>query len=140
MVDGTGANRKGWRRAGRLYFLLFWKNVLLAKRTPMRTFLDIFLPVFFSFVLLRMRHVTESDVYSNTTVFEPFRIDRLPPSQQLPVSYIGFTPVTLLAARVMREAAQRLGLRGTSIQAETSLTEDYFYPLKHKRFATKTRS
>lgn len=112
MADRVGVNHRGWRRAGRHYLLLLWKNFILAKRTPIRTLLEIILPVFFGFVLLGIRHIVKSEMHPNTTTYESFPIDKLPPFEGVSVSMLAYAPNTTFTTAVINRAAMDLGLYG----------------------------
>jgi hypothetical protein len=103
-------NSKGFRRVGRHYLLLLWKNFILSKRTPIRTFLEITLPVFFGFLLLGIRHIVKSETFTNDTVYQSFAIDRLPPFINQRPSIIAYTPQTNFTHEVMARVAASLGL------------------------------
>lgn len=99
----------GWRRAGRHYKLLLWKNFILAKRTPIRTLLEIILPVFFGFILLGIRHIVKSENHANNTIYPAYTFDQLPPFDG-PLSFITFAPNTSFPNEVMTAVAKTIGL------------------------------
>lgn len=104
-------HHKGWRRAGRHYILLLWKNIILAKRTPIRTILEIILPVFFGFLLLAIRHIVKSENHPNSTIYQSYSFDQLPPfDATLPPTMIAFAPNTSFARDVMTTVANNIGL------------------------------
>lgn len=105
-----GEKSRGWRRVGRHYLLLLWKNVVLAKRTPFRTFLEITLPVFFGFLLLAIRHIVKSDTYTDITVYPPFSVAEFP-NYTIPLSLIGYAPTTNFTTSVMQSVATNIGIR-----------------------------
>jgi len=102
---------KGWRRVGRHYVLLLWKNLILAKRMPVRTFLEITLPVFFGFLLLGIRHIVNADPAANNTVYQAYSFDELPSfdSGQTP-SIVAYTPQTNFTFQVMQRAVNSLNI------------------------------
>ncbi len=75
-------NSKGCRRFARHYSLLLWKNVILSKRMPVRTFLEVTLPVFFGILLLAIRHIVNSETFTDNTYYPRFAIDQLPPFEE----------------------------------------------------------
>jgi len=104
---------KGWRRVGRHYVLLLWKNFILAKRMPVRTFLEITLPVFFGFLLLGIRHIVNADPARNNTIYPAFSFDQLPlfNNTLLPSpSQIAYTPQNNLLNAIMQRVADNLNL------------------------------
>ena len=108
---------RGWRRAGRHFVLLLWKNFVLAKRTPIRTILEIILPVFFGFLLLAIRHIVKSENHPNGTTYQSFSFDQLPSFDQgPPPNTIAFTPNTSFPLAVMTKAVIPLSLAGKKIQ------------------------
>ncbi|CAF1598091.1 unnamed protein product, partial [Adineta ricciae] len=115
---------KGWRRVGRHYLLLLWKNFLLAKRMPIRTFLEITLPVFFGFVLLAIRHIVKSETFKDDTTFQPFSITKFPTFDGTQPSVIGFAPMTVFTTAVMNRAARRIGLTAQAYVNETALVNE----------------
>lgn len=109
------AQLQGWRRTGRHYVLLLWKNIVLAKRTPIRTFLEIVLPVFFGFLLLSIRRIVKSETFKDDTRYHSFSVDQLPDFQTIFVSYVGYSPNTSFTKDVMDRAAANLGLFGNDL-------------------------
>jgi hypothetical protein len=106
-------NSKGWRRVGRHYSLLLWKNFILAKRTPIRTTLEIILPVFFGFLLLAIRHIVKSEAHPNSTIYHSYSFDALPSfNDGIPPSYIAYAPNTSFPNQVMTRVAQSLTAYG----------------------------
>lgn len=104
---------RGLKRVGRHYVLLLWKNYVLAKRAPIRTFLEIILPVFFAFLLLGIRYVVKSDNYTNATIFESFDVDSVPPyTSTISPSVIAYAPNNTDIATWMKQAAKRLKMSG----------------------------
>lgn len=100
-------NSQGWRRVGRHYVLLLWKNMILAKRTPVRTFLEITLPVFFGFLLLLIRYLVTSK-NADAIIYPAFSINELPDFSSTQISYIGFAPNTTFTSAVMRRVIARM--------------------------------
>lgn len=104
---------KGFRRFGRHYLLLLWKNFILARRTLVRTLFEITLPVFFGFLLLAIRHIVKSETFPDGRRYEPFHVDELPKFSTVKISDIAYAPNTSFTNNVMKRAAARLGLEGT---------------------------
>lgn len=96
---------RGWRRAGRHFVLLLWKNFVLAKRTPIRTILEIILPVFFGFLLLAIRHIVKSETFPNGTTYQSFSFDQLPDFSS-PINRFAYTPNTNFTGEVMAKVAK----------------------------------
>ncbi|CAF3441243.1 unnamed protein product [Rotaria sp. Silwood1] len=122
MADGS--TNKGFRRFGRHYSLLLWKNLILTKRMPIRTFLEITLPVFFGFLLLGIRHIVKSEKHPNGKIYEPFSIDHLPPFPNQTISMIAYTPKTNFTNEVMKRVAARLNLTEKGYDNENILVLD----------------
>ena len=102
-------NSTGWRRVGRHYLLLLWKNFVLAKRTPIRTALEIILPVFFGFLLLAIRHIVKSEAHPNSTIYHSYSFEGLPEFKTgVTPSFIAYSPNTTFTNEVMRRAAESL--------------------------------
>jgi len=105
------ANSKGWRRVGRHYLLLFWKNFILAKRMPIRTFLEITLPVFFGFLLLAIRHIVNADPARNNTIYPAFSFDQLPSfNNTVPPLFVAYAPQNNLTDAIMQRVVRSIGL------------------------------
>ncbi|CAF1219331.1 unnamed protein product [Rotaria sordida] len=115
---------KGFRRFGRHYLLLLWKNLILAKRMPVRTFLEITLPVFFGFLLLGIRHIVKSEIHPSGRTYDPFSVDHLPTFLDQPVSMIGYTPQTKFTDAVMKTVAAKLRLFEIGYNDENSLVTE----------------
>src|SRR5437868_1416635 len=96
---------KGWRRFARHYVLLLWKNIILTKRMPIRTFLEITLPVFFGFLLLAIRHIVISDPHPNDTIYPAYSFNKLPSfdTGQTP-STIAYAPQINFTDTIMQRA------------------------------------
>jgi len=98
---------KGLRRVGRHYALLLWKNFILAKRTPIRTILEITLPVFFGFILLGIRHVVKSENHPDPTDYPPFSFRQLPDfnsTPEIPAPFItAYAPNTTVTTAIMNK-------------------------------------
>ncbi|CAF3018525.1 unnamed protein product [Rotaria sp. Silwood2] len=122
MADSN--TNKGFRRFGRHYLLLLWKNLILTKRTPIRTFLEITLPVFFGFLLLGIRHIVKSEIFLDGKTYPSFSIDNLPPFPNQPISMVAYAPQTNFTNEVMKRAAAQLGLAQIGYDNETALVED----------------
>lgn len=102
---------KGWRRIGRHYLLLLWKNLILTKRMPIRTFLEIILPVFFGFLLLGIRRIVKSDMVHNSTIYRRYSFNQLPifTTDQTP-STIAYAPQTKFTNAIMQRVTTKLNL------------------------------
>ena len=85
---------------------------MLAKRMPVRTFLEITLPVFFGFLLLAIRHIVKSETFKDDTTFQPFSITKIPTFEGTQPSVIAFAPMEAFTTAVMNRAARRIGLTG----------------------------
>ncbi|CAF2062271.1 unnamed protein product [Rotaria magnacalcarata] len=120
----NGNENKGFRRFGRHYLLLIWKNLILAKRMPIRTALEIALPVFFGFLLLGIRHVVNSETHKNVTSYDPFSVDQLPPFPDSFISLIAYAPQTNFTDAVMARAAISLGLFSQGYGNESALVAE----------------
>ena len=121
-----GPHSTGLRRVSRHYFLLLWKNIILAKRTPIRTFLEITLPVFFGFLLLAIRYIVKSETFTSDTIYPSFSVNQLPSFTSAPISMIAFTPQTTFTNAVMKRAAGKLNLYRKSMKEKRRI---------HVRFA-----
>jgi hypothetical protein len=97
---------KGWRRVGRHYLLLLWKNFILAKRMPIRTVLEITLPVFFGFLLLAIRHIVKADPAIHNTTYQAYAFDQIPPFKVVgpQPSYVAYAPQNNFTTTVMQHA------------------------------------
>ena len=106
---------KGWRRAGRHFLLLLWKNFILAKRMPVRTFLEITLPVFFGFLLLGIRHIVKSEFHSNNTIYPAFPINQVPDfNQSVSPTNIAYAPQTPFINQIMLSVKNSLDMQSKS--------------------------
>ena len=106
----NGNTTHGLRRFGRHYSLLLWKNLILARRMPIRTFLEITLPVFFGLLLLAIRHIVKSETFKFGQTYKPFPIDQLPPFEIENITYIAYTPQTNFTNAVMERVAINLSM------------------------------
>lgn len=59
--------------------LLMWKNYLLQWRHKYQTVIEILVPVLFSVILILIRSIVDPDVYTNSTIYKPFKINTLKP-------------------------------------------------------------
>lgn len=118
---------RGWRRVGRHYLLLLWKNVVLAKRSPVRTVLEITLPVFFGFLLLAIRHIVKSDNFPNNTIYPAFPVTTYP-NLTGTYSWFGYAPNTTFTRNIMGRVGSNLGapypLNATPYPTEEDMVRD----------------
>ena len=122
-------NSSGWRRVGRHFSLLLWKNFLLARRTPIRTILEITLPVFFGFLLLAIRHIVTSENHSENTVYRTFSFDQLPPfseSSDPAPNTIAFAPITNFTTELMHKVAWNISNPDASLYLGGKFFENEF--------------
>jgi hypothetical protein len=119
-------NSNGWRRVGRHYVLLLWKNFILAKRMPIRTFLEITLPVFFGFLLLGIRHIVNADPMKNNTVYHAYSFNELPRFDIPPKpSKIAYAPQTNINDTVMQNFMDTIMERAaTSLKLSSKLIKN----------------
>lgn len=54
---------------------LLWKMFLFQKRSPFLTSMEFLLPTIFIVIFLPIRHLINSDVISNDTIFDPFFVE-----------------------------------------------------------------
>ena len=106
------------------FVLLSWKNWLIQSRKPVATFLEIFLPVFLSLILISFRQLVEVETYTEPTTWRPFnpdyfRSDLIAPSPPGDPTENGtwtmcYTPDLPIVTSVMEQAAERIGINVTS--------------------------
>jgi hypothetical protein len=115
-------NSKGCTRVGRHYVLLLWKNLILAKRMPIRTFLEITLPVFFGFLLLGIRHIVTSDLHPNNTVYHAYSFEELPEFDTgITPSIIAYAPQTNFTDTIMQRVVESLDMDSKLIKTKQSV-------------------
>lgn len=96
---------------GSQFLLLLWKNLVLLKRAPVRTFFQIAMPLFFIVVLVLLRaFVVKNEHRPNVTYFA-FDVNELPPDLTGKTQWkIAFAPNTRNVQQVMNMVATQLSL------------------------------
>ena len=64
---------------GSQFLLLLWKNLVLLKRAPVRTFFQIAMPLFFIVILVLLRAFVVKDKHKSSVTYSAFDVNELPP-------------------------------------------------------------
>lgn len=90
------------------FYLLFWKNWTLGKRSPCRTIFEIFLPLFFILILVLLRALRIKDVPEPKTLYKPFTISSLPKGLDGRELMLAYAPNTTDVIKVMYDVTNTL--------------------------------
>ena len=86
------------------FLLLMWKNLVLIKRAPIRTFFEIAMPLFFVTILVLLRAFQIKNEYKSNVTYPAFEINKLPPN----LSHgLAFAPNTSDVQQVMDMVKQQ---------------------------------
>lgn len=91
------------------FLLLTWKNMVLIKRTPVRTFLQIVLPLVFIIILVFLRAFKIKSVNRANATYPVFEINKLPPHLSH-FDHIAFAPDTIDVRQLMGLVKKQLSL------------------------------
>ena len=98
---------------GSQFLLLLWKNLVLLKRAPIRTFFQISMPLFFIVILVFLRAFAVKDEHRPNITYPAFDINGLPETLIDDVNIkwkVAFTPNTSDVIKVMGKVAKQLSL------------------------------
>ena len=90
------------------FSLLMWKNFILLKRAPLRTFLQIAMPLFFIAILVFLRAFKIKNEYKPSVTYPAFEVNKLP-SDVSKLNQIAFAPNTSDVQQVMDRVVKQLG-------------------------------
>ena len=90
------------------FSLLMWKNFILLKRAPVRTFFQIALPLLFIAILVFLRAFKIKNEYKPSVTYPAFEVNKLP-SDVSKLNQIAFAPNTSDVQQVMDRVVEQLG-------------------------------
>ena len=91
------------------FLLLMWKNAILLKRAPVRTFFQIVLPLLFIIILVFLRAFKIKNEYKPNVTYTAFDVNKLP-SDVSDFHQIAFAPNTSDVQQVMNMVVEQLSL------------------------------
>ena len=94
------------------FSLLMWKNFILLKRAPVRTFLQIAMPLLFIAILVFLRAFKIKNEYKPNVMYPAFEVNKLP-SDVSKLNRIAFAPNTSDVQQVMDRVVKQLGFTHT---------------------------
>jgi len=108
---------------GSQFWLLLWKNLVLLKRAPVRTFFQIAMPLFFIVVLVLLRAFVVKDERRPNVTYFAFDVNELPPDLNGETQWkMAFAPNTSDVRQVMDMVAKQLSLvKVTGFQNEDEM-------------------
>ena len=96
---------------GSQFLLLLWKNLVLLKRAPVRTFFQIAMPLFFIVILVLLRAFVVKDKHEPSVTYSAFDVNKLPPDLTGETQWkMAFAPDTSDVRQVMETVAANLSL------------------------------
>ena len=96
---------------GSQFLLLLWKNLVLLKRAPVRTFFQIAMPLFFIVILVLLRAFVVKDEHKPNSTYLAFDVNELPPDLTGKTQWkMAFAPNTSHVRQVMDMVAKQLSL------------------------------
>ena len=90
------------------FSLLMWKNFILLKRAPVRTFFQIVMPLLFIAILVFLRAFEIKNEYKPNVTYPAFEVNKLP-SDVSKLNQIAFAPNTSDVRQVMDSVVKQLG-------------------------------
>ena len=90
------------------FSLLMWKNFILLKRAPVRTFFQIALPLLFIAILVFLRAFKIKNEYKPSVTYPAFEVNKLP-SDVSKLNQIAFAPNTSDVQHVIDRVVEQLG-------------------------------
>ena len=108
---------------GSQFLLLLWKNLVLLKRAPVRTFSQIAMPLFFIVILVLLRAFVVKNEHRPSVIYSSFDINELPPVLTNESKWkMAFAPNTSDVRQIMYMVAKQLSLvRVTGFQNEDEM-------------------
>jgi len=108
---------------GSQLLLLLWKNLVLLKRAPVRTFSQIAMPLFFLVILVLLRAFVVKDEHRPNVTYSAFNVKELPPVLTNESKWkMAFAPNTSDVRQVMDMVTKQLSLvRGTGFRNEDEM-------------------
>jgi len=108
---------------GSQFWLLLWKNLVLLKRAPVRTFFQIAMPLFFIVILVLLRAFVVKDERRPNVTYFAFDVNELPPDLNGETQWkMAFAPNTSDVRQVMDMVAKQLSLvKVTGFQNEDEM-------------------
>jgi len=104
------------------FLLLMWKNVVLLKRAPVKTFFQIAMPLFFIAILVLLRAFEIKNEYKPNITYPAFDVDKLPPDLYY-FNQIAFSPNTSDVRQVMDMVKKQLSLLLVPFQNEEDMVK-----------------
>ena len=90
------------------FSLLMWKNFILLKRAPVRTFFQIAMPLLFIAILVFLRAFKIKNEYKPNVTYPAFEVNKLP-SDVSKLNQIAFAPNTSDVKEVINNTVKQLG-------------------------------
>ena len=90
------------------FSLLMWKNFILLKRAPVRTFFQIAMPLLFIAILVFLRAFKIKNEYKPNVTYPAFEVNKLP-SDVSKLNQIAFAPNTSDVQQVINDTVKQLG-------------------------------
>lgn len=91
------------------FWLLLWKNVVLRKRAPVRTFFQITMPLFFIIILVLLRTFEIKNEYKENITYPAFDVKEMPPNiVSSKLTHIAYAPDNLDVQKIMNMTREQL--------------------------------
>ena len=90
------------------FSLLMWKNFILLKRAPVRTFFQIAIPLLFIAILVFLRAFKIKNENKPNVTYPAFEVNKLP-SDVSKLNQIAFAPNTIDVQKVINDTVKQLG-------------------------------
>ena len=103
------------------FVLLMWKNFVLLKRTPVRTFFQVALPLLFIIILVILRIFVIKSELKSKVIYPAFEVNDLP--TKLTKLKIAFAPNTSDVLEVMSKVGKQLSLEWKGFKSEEDMVQ-----------------
>ena len=107
------------------FVLLTWKNFVLLKRTPVRTFFQVALPLLFIIILVILRIFVIKSELKSKVIYPAFEVNNLPTNltTNLTKLKIAFAPNTSDVWEVMSKVEKQLSLKCEGFKREEDMVQ-----------------
>jgi hypothetical protein len=108
-VEKNGYSNNFKRNLNQLWILL-WKNQKVQIRSLIGLFLEVFSPCLFAIILLPIRTIVKSQVYSEPIVYKPFSLEQNTFSFQNFTLIYAYQPKNNITEEIMKRVGLKLRL------------------------------
>ena len=105
------------------FLLLMWKNLVLIKRAPVRTFFEIAMPLFFVTILVLLRAFQIKNEYKSNVTYPAFEINKLPANLSHQLAFAPHTSDVQQVMDMVKEQFSPVKITTVPFQSEEDMVE-----------------